>query len=331
MNERVCILIPTYNRCDFLVQAIESARRQTYRGPIDIIVLDDRSPDETAAVVAPVVAVDPRVRYVCHPKNVGIAENWRIGIELASDADFFCLLHDDDTYEPTFVERLVEPLINDPGAVMSFCDHWVMYSDGRRSVEETEKFAARFGRRGLPAGPLADFAKATLVDFSISIGASLFRRKMVRPDMIDAAAKGAIDYWLLMQCVRTGGRAVYCPERLMNYRLHGDSMSASQPLQMAPGHLRRVEIALSDPLFDRFDTELRRQLCSLRTDYGLALLAVGRYKDARAELSLAVAGGDVSRRTRFAWAASRCGPAGRLLVAFVRNLKRLSASQQKKG
>ena len=107
MKPLVTILIPTYNRAEFLREAIQSAVTQTHR-ELEILILDDASPDETAAVAAE-FADDPRVTYVRHSKNLGITGNWRAGIERAK-GEFFCLLHDDDTFEPTFVESLLLPM-----------------------------------------------------------------------------------------------------------------------------------------------------------------------------------------------------------------------------
>ena len=45
------VVIPCYKQAHFLPQAIESALSQTHR-PVEVIVVDDGSPDNTAAVVA---------------------------------------------------------------------------------------------------------------------------------------------------------------------------------------------------------------------------------------------------------------------------------------
>ena len=118
----VSILVPTYGRAAFAREAVTSALAQTY-ARIEVIVLDDASPDDTAAALAPFTG-DPRFRYVRHEENLGIVGNWRRGISLAR-GEFFCLLHDDDTFQPDFVAALSAPLRADPSLVLAFCDHWV--------------------------------------------------------------------------------------------------------------------------------------------------------------------------------------------------------------
>ena len=47
----ISVIIPTYNRSDFLKEAIESVLEQTYQ-PFELIVVDDGSTDDTASVLS---------------------------------------------------------------------------------------------------------------------------------------------------------------------------------------------------------------------------------------------------------------------------------------
>ena len=276
----VSILVPTYNRAGYLRDALQSAVGQTHED-LEILILDDASPDETAAVAAQFSA-DPRVQYIRHPNNLGIAGNWRAGIERAQ-GEFFCLLHDDDTFEPEFVERLIAPMLADPALIVSFCDHWVMDEAGRRLAEETREAARRFRRDTLPEGRLADWAEAALIQAAVPVGASLFRRRRVSSDFVDDRAKGAIDLWLFYQCVKAGA-AYYTACRLMNYRRHSGGMSRSAALYMGEGHLFRARQILADPQMTALHPQVRRQLAGVLASYGIDLLVAGRAREARASL-----------------------------------------------
>src|ERR1043166_1348452 len=85
----VSIIIPTCNRPQFLPRAVESAR--TAGTDVEIIVVDDASQDETAAVCARLSGI----KYIRLDRNQGVAGARNVGI-LASTAEFVAFLDDDD-------------------------------------------------------------------------------------------------------------------------------------------------------------------------------------------------------------------------------------------
>ena len=306
----VSILIPTYKRAALLPKAIQSALDQTYPS-IEVLILDDCSPDDTTAASA-LFTSDPRVRYIRHAANLGLPRNWQFGID-AARGEFFTILHDDDALEPTFVKELLAPLLGDPDLVLSFCDQWVMDPSGRRCVDESDKMSAQFGRTYLPLGRIENSCRVALVDCSISIAACLFRSAMVPSRYVSESAGGGNDMWIFYQCLRTGHGAHYVPKRLANYRAHAGGMSVGAPLYMVDGHLFRLEAMLSDsamaPLHPAFRALHRRALA----DKGLHLVHLGRRGEARRALLRSVSMGP-TRRALGALALSLCGTLGTVIV-----------------
>ena len=101
-NIPVSIGIPTYNRANgYLRQALESALAQDYE-PLEIIVSDNCSTDDTEALVKSYN--DPRIRYFRQSKNIDANDNFNFCLQKATGA-YFLLLHDDDLIEPTFVRE----------------------------------------------------------------------------------------------------------------------------------------------------------------------------------------------------------------------------------
>jgi glycosyltransferase involved in cell wall biosynthesis len=100
----VTILIDTYNYARFAGRAIESALQQEYDGPpIQVLVVDDGSTDDTAAVVR---RYGPEVRYI--PKrNGGQASALNLGLR-ESEGDVICLLDGDDYFYPGKVQRVAD-------------------------------------------------------------------------------------------------------------------------------------------------------------------------------------------------------------------------------
>jgi len=251
---------------------------------------------------------DPRVRHIRHPKNLGIAGNWRRGIEIAQ-GKYFCILHDDDTLESTFLEKLVKPLENDESLILSFCDQWFMDQTGKRLLQESVDASKGYRRDTFAEGSLADFARAALIDDSIPAGASVYRTSLIKPSFVDDRARGSIDMWLLYQCFKTGCGAYYVPERLMNYRVHDQGMCRSMPFEMIEGHLFRYRSLLADSQLAPMHPHFRLKLATALEWLGMALLRSKRFNESRPPFRQAA---EIvpSAKTRLGLALSYCGRAG---------------------
>ena len=99
----VSVIIPTYNRADYVVEAVRSAQAQTYPHK-QIIVVDDGSRDDTARRVAELGGVE----YIHQPnRGQGAARNH--GLRVAS-GEFIASLDSDDLWDADFLSRSVECL-----------------------------------------------------------------------------------------------------------------------------------------------------------------------------------------------------------------------------
>ncbi len=105
----VSVIIPTYNRASFLKEALASVFSQTYR-PLEVIVVDDGSTDETPRVVSGLP-----IRYVRGPRR-GVAAARNRGIRL-SCGDFLAFLDSDDLWLPEKIARQVDFFAKHPEAV----------------------------------------------------------------------------------------------------------------------------------------------------------------------------------------------------------------------
>jgi len=99
---RVSVVLPTYNRAHVVTAAIESVLAQTF-SDLELLVVDDLSTDDTAAVVARVA--DPRVVYLRNARTKGVSGARNTGI-FAARGEWLCQIDSDDIWEPTFLERL---------------------------------------------------------------------------------------------------------------------------------------------------------------------------------------------------------------------------------
>ncbi len=113
-NPLVSVIIPVYNCDRYLAEAIESVLAQTYQ-PIEIIVVDDGSTDNTAEVAKSFGAA---VQY-CFQVNSGSAAARNQGIELAK-GDFFAFLDADDLWVEDKLTRQMAAFANNPNLDIVF-------------------------------------------------------------------------------------------------------------------------------------------------------------------------------------------------------------------
>jgi glycosyltransferase involved in cell wall biosynthesis len=116
-HPQITTIICTYRRPHLLRRAIESVLNQTYQD-FQICIYDNASGDDTAGVVAEFSQKDDRIKYYCHPKNIGAAENYNSAIKQVS-TPFFSFLADDDMVLPNFYEVALAGFDQAPTALFS--------------------------------------------------------------------------------------------------------------------------------------------------------------------------------------------------------------------
>lgn len=96
----VSVILPTYNRANYIKDAIESVLDQTYRN-IELLIIDDGSTDNTQAVIESYLK-DNRIRYI-KQKNSGAAVARNKGLEL-SKGKYVAFIDSDDMWEKNKLE-----------------------------------------------------------------------------------------------------------------------------------------------------------------------------------------------------------------------------------
>jgi len=115
MPKSVSVVIPSYNYGRFVVDAIRSVLDQT-RPPSEIIVVDDGSTDDTAAVVR---RFGDKVRYI-RQDNAGVSTARNRGVS-ESTCELIAFLDADDTWEPTNLEKQVARFESDEQIGLVHC------------------------------------------------------------------------------------------------------------------------------------------------------------------------------------------------------------------
>lgn len=125
----VSIVIPCYRGERYIEAAIASCLRQTWR-ELEVIVVDDASPDRCAEFAERMAADDTRIRVIRLPKNRNVAGAFNAGFEQARGA-YFARLAQDDLFRETAIERMVRCLEEHREAGLVYGDQVLIDEAGR--------------------------------------------------------------------------------------------------------------------------------------------------------------------------------------------------------
>ncbi len=129
----VGVLIPTYNRLDYLKVALGSVLNQSYVD-LAIIVIDNGSTDGTADYMASLL--DSRLKYVVNDQNLGLIGSINRGINLMPAGAVWCtVLCDDDYLDREWVCLMVERL-NESSALSVVQSHRTFVDEHGKHLQE---------------------------------------------------------------------------------------------------------------------------------------------------------------------------------------------------
>jgi dolichol-phosphate mannosyltransferase len=84
--ERALVIVPTYNECENIARLIDRVLSQDRR--LEILVVDDGSPDGTAAIVQGIMECEPRVHILCRPRKMGLGTAYIAGFRWALEQGY---------------------------------------------------------------------------------------------------------------------------------------------------------------------------------------------------------------------------------------------------
>lgn len=209
---RVTVALPTYNAAHWLPGAIASVLAQRFAG-FELLVLDNASTDDTAAVMARYQ--DPRVVYRVNERNLGFAGNVHLGCRMAR-GEFVVILGADDILLPGFLEAAVAFLDAEPGCSMLHGPAAWIDAEGRRTGGTGPGWAR------VTPGPEAmldifrhGFCLTTMVMRSAAIRAG---------GPFDESWQELIDVWLFCRLCLVGDIG-HLDRVHVEYRVHDSAMS----------------------------------------------------------------------------------------------------------
>lgn len=110
MSDRGLVIIPTYNERDNIARLIEQVLARDDR--LDVLVVDDGSPDGTGAIVDSITAVNPRVDVIHRAQKLGLGTAYLAGFKwaLAREYGFVFEMDADFSHDPAHLPQFLEAI-----------------------------------------------------------------------------------------------------------------------------------------------------------------------------------------------------------------------------
>lgn len=213
----VSICLPTRNRATLLRESLKTICGQDY-APLEILISDDASNDETEQMCRSLAQKDPRIRYIRQPVALGLYPNHNFCIN-ESRGEFLCLFHDDDQHHPQLVSESAAFLLRHP-EVGIVCSDWDLLDDEGQMIGVRD--------HDVPdVVPGIEFISRTIRSGQSWIGCpgALIRRSALGPVRFrEDGPTGFADFVVWFQIAERAAIG-HIPRRLWRYRLHKQSLS----------------------------------------------------------------------------------------------------------
>ena len=220
----VSVLLPVFNGEKFLLEALNSILKQSYKN-LEVIIINDGSTDDSEEIIARFS--DSRIRYLKNEQNMGLIASLNRGLEECS-GEFIARLDADDIMHPDRISKQVEYLLKYPdvGVVGS---HWTYIDSLGKIIGEHKTYVGKIRCSLLsiitgenPVGhPAVTIRSSVLKDMSVKYG-----------DFRDAE-----DLHLWFELLGKGVFFDNVPENLIYYRVHTNQVSNKRKETQAEMHI----------------------------------------------------------------------------------------------
>jgi glycosyltransferase involved in cell wall biosynthesis len=207
----ISICIISYNQDKYIERAIERALMQQCNCTYEIIISDDCSTDNTAAIIAQYATKYPGlIKAYYAEKNLGMLQNWVKALKLCT-GKYIALLEGDDFWnDPLKLQKQYTILETHADCVISFTNATNAYESGEqgyaRYVEKTEEF----------------YTTKDLLDYNFIPTCSVLMRNHISENFFPKAYfKSPFADWIIHIVNSRFGKIHFLNEFSCTYQIHG--------------------------------------------------------------------------------------------------------------
>jgi glycosyltransferase involved in cell wall biosynthesis len=212
-SPKFSILIPTYNREEYLVESLDSALKQTYKD-YEIIISDNCSTDNTVELLKKYTRTHKNIKFYSQKKNLGTVRNIKFLINKAK-GDYSLFLFDDDLLDKEALHEFSNILSKQKNIVYIYTS--IGWIDKNSKIILTN----------VPTKTITNIKKYGLFKYKDAFGmcGGVFKTGIVK--IIDNST--AIDHILSLELSANGNGIIY-DGKLYKYRFHPNNESQREDL-----------------------------------------------------------------------------------------------------
>lgn len=245
---KITVLIPVYNRAQYVTAAIDSMLRQSFTN-FELLLIDDGSTDDSVQRIQ--TYTDPRIRLVCNERNRGIPHTRNRGLALAR-GEYVAMLDSDDVATP---ERLAQQV--------AFLDRHRDYA----VIGSWVRVMNEMHRRPRPIGILpvaaADVQSRLLFHCSLSQSSIMARTSVLRDCGYREDFPVSSDFELWVRLAKIA-KLANLPQFLVDRRLHEKRVTSAHAQLVKEAKLRIFRSQLTDLGVDCSDIDVEQHFLLLR-------------------------------------------------------------------
>ncbi len=262
----VSVIIPSYKTARTLAEAIESALHQTHSN-IEVIVINDGSPDETDEAVQPYLH---KIVYI-KQENRGLSAARNAAFR-ASKGEFICFLDADDILLPDKFTRQLELFEKEPDLGIVISGYIDVEADGKTEIRTVEKHWHRDALDHLLNHEVFP-PHVALIRRNVLESSGLFPENIVTLEFQE-------DWQLWLSFALDGVQFSSVVVPTCKYRRSNGSFSASDPLRHNDGAKRVVEWLCNDPRASKLRKDVDRLSAIVDLERIARLYSLGRIDEA---------------------------------------------------
>ena len=255
---KVSVVVPIYGVERYLHQCVDSILAQTLTD-IEIILVDDGSPDACPGIVDEYAARDSRIVAV-HQPNGGYGKAVNHGISLAR-APYIGIIESDDWIEPTMYEKLYQRA-EETGADFVKCMFWKYDSTAQQEQQDTLWNSDKLNWHSAPDGAFKPTDWNIIFALHASLWSNLYRADFLRTiPLIESASAAYQDFPFIMEVLAKARMMSLVKEPLLHYRMEPNQGSSTMrkdarllqmPVMTLEGRRRLEKYGILDSVKETF-------------------------------------------------------------------------------